>query len=117
QHRLDEIGGGEHILQGAPGLELFHQIGKAAVGAALEEALLDGELGGAGEGQPGAAADLAQLIERALTKAALWQVIDALKGKIVVGLMDDAEVGQHVANLPPLIKAKAADHPVADAKA
>ena len=49
------------------------------------------------------------------TQAALGNVDDALEGEVVVGLDDDPQVGDGVADLLALVEAGAADDPVGDA--
>ncbi len=54
--------------------------------------------------------------QRRIAQAALGRVDDALEGEVVVGLRDAAQVGQRVADLQPLVEARAADHAVGQAE-
>ncbi len=56
-----------------------------------------------------------QRLQRRLADAAARHVDDALEGEIVGGLVDQAEVGERVADLLPLVEARAADNPIGQA--
>ena len=64
----------------------------------------------------GAASGRAQAAQRAVADAAPRQIDDPLERQIVVRLADHAEIGDGVADLGPLVEARAADDPVGDAQ-
>ena len=51
-----------------------------------------------------------------VAEAALRQIEDALERKIIGGLRDTAQIGERIADLGALVKSRAADHPVGQAK-
>ena len=61
------------------------------------------------------ALDQAQGAQRRFAQPAARRVVDALEGKVVVGLHRDPAIGQRVADLLALVEARPADHPVGQA--
>ena len=59
---------------------------------------------------------IVEKLQGGVAEAALRQVEDALEGKIVGGLRDTAQIGERIADLGALVKSRAADHPVGQAK-
>ena len=53
-----------------------------------------------------------QDLDRGLANAALGAIDDAFERQVIVGLVDDAEIGQGVADLLALVKPGAADDAV-----
>ncbi len=62
------------------------------------------------------AGEVVDLAHRRLADAALGRVDDALEGEIVGRLAHDAEIGHRVADLEPLVEARAADDAVVEAE-
>ncbi len=57
-----------------------------------------------------------QRLHRGIADAALGAVHDALEGQVVVGLVDDAQIGERVAQFQPFVEARSPDHPVGQAQ-
>ena len=55
-------------------------------------------------------------LQRGVAEAALGRVDDALEGEVVGRVGDAAQIGEGVADLEPLVEARAADHPVGQAE-
>ena len=93
---------GEQIAQHLPRPRLkFFGLGQAARGCVSDERR--GRAGGV------------QQRQRRLAETPARRVVDALEGEIVVGLRDDPEIGERIANFRALVKARAADHAVGHA--
>ena len=57
-----------------------------------------------------------QHLHRRIAKAALRHVDDALEGEIVGGLVDDAQIGERIADFGALVEARAADDAIGHAE-
>ena len=102
--------------QRPPAVEGRDQLGQGVAGAGRQlVGLAQGARGLEHAGLAGARRR-AHAAQGAVADAAPRQVDDPLQGQIVVGLADDAEIGDRVADLGPLVEARAADHPVGDAQ-
>ena len=96
----------------SPAVEIGQQRPQGLALLGLELLGLDHHLRGRHQGQAALAADIVQQLQRGIAEAALGRIDDALEGEVVVGLGDAAQVGQRVADLEPLVEARAADHPI-----
>ena len=57
-----------------------------------------------------------QQLERRVAEPALGRVDDALEGEVVGRLVDEAQIGERVADLRALVEARAADDPIGQAE-
>ncbi len=67
-------------------------------------------------GQRLRAGDLVELFQGRIADAAAWRVDDALEGKPVFRLMDEAQVCQRIADFLALVEARAADDAIGNAQ-
>ena len=112
EHDLRELGMGQRIPLGAPALERGEQIAQRPAGLGLELVGLDHRSGGGRERDAPLARVIVQDLHRGVAEAAPRHVDDALEGEIVAGGVDDAEIGQRVADLLALVEARAANDPI-----
>ena len=66
-------------------------------------------------GMPRGRATSCSVLQRGVAEAAARHVDDALEGEVVGRLVDEAQIGEGVADFLPLVEARAADHPVGQA--
>ena len=114
EHRRRQLRRRRRLGQAAPALEGVEQ---GAEGAPR----LRGQLVAAGQAAPGdgqrhpvGPGQAVQGLKARLADAALRRVDDALESEVVVGLADDAQVGDGVADLQALVEARTADDPIGD---
>ena len=106
----------QHVALLAPAVDGFDERAQAAARLRLE--LVGGDHGAHGFGERYAALPgvIVQHLHRRIAEAALRHIDDALEGEIVGRRIDDAQIGQRVADFGALVEARAADHPIRQAK-
>src|SRR5262249_30428099 len=102
----------ERILLRAPALEGSEQIAQRPARLGLELVGLDHRLRRRGERHAPTACMVVQKLHRGVAKPALGHVDDALEGEIVGGGMDNAQIGERVADFLALVEARAANHAI-----
>src|SRR6476646_1685436 len=112
EHYFREFGMRDGILLGPPALKGRHEVTQRKAGFRLH--LVSGrELAGClGQGNPPFARVVVQHLQGGVAEAALWHIDNALEGKIVCRLRDDAQIGEGVANFSAFVEARAADYPI-----
>ena len=113
EHDLHEIGVRNTVGLGAPAVERGDKRGErvarrpAAAGRRRSSARAAST-----NGSRSARASAMELLQGGAADAAARGVQDALEGEVVGGLVDEAQIGERVADLLALVKARAADDPV-----
>jgi hypothetical protein len=110
QHALVRGGGG----QGAPAVQVAQEVAQRRAGASRKLVAAYQHARRLDRRQAFRAGDVQQLLHRGVADAALGRVDDALEGQVVVGRLDQAQIGVGVADLGPFEEARAADHLVGD---
>ena len=100
---------GHHL---APAAKAFEQVAQRGAGLGRQFISQGDGLGGAIERDALGARNAMQALHRGIADAAFRCVDDAFEGEIIVGRGDDFEIGQRIADLGALIKARAADHTI-----
>ena len=94
------------------------EMSKIAQGAAqrLQLVGLDDEARGFHQRHAGGAGVVVQHLNGGIAQAALRRIYDPLEGEIVRELVDDAQIGQRIADFRALVGARAADDAIGDAQ-
>ena len=106
----------QRMLLRAPAVEAFQQIAQRAARLRFQLVGLDHGAGGVGERHALLARVIVQLLHRGVAKAAPGHIDDALEGEIVGRLVDDAKIGERIADFGALIEARAADDAIGQAE-
>ena len=99
-----------------PARKIGEQASQSLALLGLQLLRLDHGSRGLHQGDARAPCMIMEELQGGVTEAALRQVKDALESKIIGGLRDTAKIRERVADLGALVKSRAADHPVGQAK-
>ena len=107
---------GEGVLLDAPALEGGEQVAQRPARLGLELVGLDHGLRRRGQRHAPLARVVVQELHGGVAEPAPGHVDDALEGEVVGGGVDDAQIGERVADFLALVEARAADHAVGQAE-
>ena len=113
---LGELGMAEVVDLAAPAGERGEQVAERVRVRAASSSVSIEILGGVDQRHAPRPRPVVQELHRGVADAAARRVDDALEGEVVGGLGDDAEIGQRVADLLPLVEARAADDAIVEAE-
>ncbi len=116
QDRPGQVVMGRRLQGEAPALEMGHEVPERPAGGGLHLVRFDEIARGLHQWHAGAAGMGVKKAQGRLAEAALRHVDDALEGEVVGGLGGGAQIGEGVADLRPLVEARAADHAIGQAE-
>src|SRR6185312_8485675 len=116
QHDLGEFGMGRDLALRPPTVELLDQPAQGPAGLRLQFVGLDHGARGFEQGDAALAGMIVQKLHGGVAKPALGHVDDALEGEIVGRRIDNAQIGQRIADFRALVEARAADHAIGQAE-
>src|SRR5262245_13277023 len=112
QDQLGELGVAHAVELPAPALEHRQQIGQRAARLARQLLGFDDFAGGLVERDTARAGELRQTPQRAVADAAFGDIDDAFELEVVGRIERDLKVGDRIADLLALVKARTADHAI-----
>ena len=116
QDDLGQLGVRQRVALLAPALERVEQAAQAAARLRLQLVGLDHGARRHGQRHAALAGMVVQELHGGVAEAALGHVDDALEGEIVVRRIDEAQIGERVADFGALVEARAADDAVGQAE-
>ena len=114
QHCLHHLPVRRGLGQGAPAVQVAHEVGQGGAGAGLKLVGVDQAAHGRQGGEVVLPGDLQNLLHAGVADAALRHIDDPLEGQVVVLGLDQAQIGVGVADFGPFEEAGAADDLVGD---
>ncbi len=115
QHELGELGVGQGLDLAGPAVEIVDQPAQRIARLGLHLLRLGKHARRLHQRHALRARVIVKLLQRRIAEAALGRVDDALEGEVVGSLRHAAQIGERVANLEPLVEARAANDPVGQA--
>ena len=116
EHDLGQLVVRQRVLLRAPAVEAVDQVAQRVARLRLQLVGRGDRARGLGQRHALLARVVVQHLDGGVAKPALGHVDDALEGEIVGRRVDDAQIGQRVADLGALVEARAADHAIGQAE-
>ncbi len=116
QHGGGKLGVVRALDLGAPARKILDHAAHRVARGGLELVGRHQRFGGGEQRHVARARQALEKLHRRVADAPARLVDDALEGEVVVGLHDDTEIGDRVADLLALVEARAADHAIGDAQ-
>ena len=116
EHDLDQLGMGQGVALAAPAVERRDEVAQRRARLRLELFGRDDRPRRFGEGDAPGARVLVQALQGRVAEAAPGDVDDTFEGEVVGRRIDQAQIGERIADLGPLVEARSADHPIGQAE-
>ena len=116
EHDLGELGVRKVVALLAPAVERFQNPAQRAARLRLQFVGLDHRARGVGQRHAPFARVIVQKLHGGVAKPALGHIDDALEGEIVGRRIDQAQIGERIADFGALVEARAADHAIGQAE-
>ena len=116
EHDLGQLGVRQRIALLAPAVERVEHVAQRAARLRLQLVGLDDGARGFDQRHAALARVVVQQLDGGVAEAALGHVDDALEGEIVGRLVDDAQIGERIADFGALVEARAADDAIGQAE-
>ncbi len=107
---------GQGVALAAPAVERRDEVAQRRARLRLELFGRDDRPRRFGEGDAPGARVLVQALQGRVAEAAPGDVDDTFESEVVGRRIDQAQIGERIANLGPLVEARSADHPIGQAE-